>query len=157
MSFFYVKKNKFNKYISMSKKYWYAPHKKEAYGDDEINAVTQCLHDGWLAGFGPKSIEFEKRVSTLFGKKHGLFVNSGSSAILLGLHSLQLTAGDEVVTPACTFATSVAPIIQCGLTPVFCDVELGTYVSTPDQVCEKIFIRELYRLNLYNKLKKKVN
>ena len=118
----------------MSKKYWYAPHKKEAYGDDEINAVTQCLHDGWLAGFGPKSIEFEKRVSTLFGKKHGLFVNSGSSAILLGLHSLHLTAGDEVVTPACTFATSVAPIIQCGLIPVFCDVEIGTYVPSVEQI-----------------------
>jgi CDP-6-deoxy-D-xylo-4-hexulose-3-dehydrase len=122
----------------MSKKIWYAPNKKEAYGDAEIAAVLDCLNDGWLSGVGPKSVEFEKQVSTLFGKKVGLFVNSGSSAILLGLHALNLEPGAEVITPACTFATTLAPIIQCGLKPVFCDVEIGTYVPTPDQVCEKI-------------------
>jgi CDP-6-deoxy-D-xylo-4-hexulose-3-dehydrase len=121
-----------------SKKVWYAPNQKEAYGDAEINAVVDSLQDGWLAGFGPRSIEFEKQISLQFGKKYGLFVNSGSSAILLGLHALNLQPGDEVVTPACTFATTVAPIIQCGLTPVFCDVELGTYVPSVDQVMEKV-------------------
>ena len=122
----------------MAKKIWYAPNKKEAYGDAEIKAVVDCLNDGWLAGFGPRTIEFENRVSKLFGKKHGLFVNSGSSAILLGLNALNLEPGTEVITPACTFSTTLAPIIQCGLKPVFCDVEIGTYVPTPDQVCEKI-------------------
>ena len=121
-----------------SKKIWYAPNKKEAYGDAEIKAVVDCLNDGWLAGFGPKSVEFEQRVSALFGKKHGLFVNSGSSAIILGINALNLTKGDEVITPACTFSTTLAPVIQCGLKPVFCDVEVGTYVPTPEQVCEKI-------------------
>lgn len=120
------------------KKIWYAPNKKEAYGDAEINAVVDCLNDGWLSGFGPRTIEFENKVSELFGKKHGLFVNSGSSAILLGLNSLNLEPGSEVITPACTFSTTLAPIIQCGLKPVFCDVQLGTYVPAPDQVCEKI-------------------
>ena len=121
-----------------TKKIWYAPNKKEAYGDAEINAVVDCLNDGWLAGFGPKSIEFEQKISALFGKKHGLFVNSGSSAILLGLNALNLQPGDEIVTAACTFSTTLAPIIQCKLTPVFCDVQIGTYVSSVDQVCEKI-------------------
>lgn len=120
------------------KKIWYAPNKKESYGDLEISAVVECLNDGWLSGFGPKTIEFEEKVSELFSKKYGLFVNSGSSAILLGLKSLNLKPGDEIITPACTFSTSVAPIIQCGLIPVFCDVELGTYVPTPEQICEKI-------------------
>ena len=122
----------------MSKKVWYAPNQKEAYGSAEINAVIDCLNDGWLAGNGPKTIQFEQEVSKLFGKKYGLFVNSGSSAILLGLSALNLEKGSEVITPACTFATSVAPILQCGLKPVFCDVDLGTYVPSPDQVCEKI-------------------
>jgi CDP-6-deoxy-D-xylo-4-hexulose-3-dehydrase len=120
------------------KKIWYAPNKKEAYGDREIQAVVDCLNDGWLAGFGPRTIEFEKKVSELFAKKFGLFVNSGSSAILLGLNALNLAPGDEVITPACTFSTTLAPIIQCGLKPVFCDVEIGTYVPTAEQVCEKI-------------------
>ena len=121
-----------------NKKIWYAPNKKEAYGDLEIQAVIDCLNDGWLAGFGPRTVEFEEKVSALFSKKHGLFVNSGSSAILLGLNALNLENGDEVITPACTFSTTLAPIIQCGLKPVFCDVEIGTYVSTAEQVCEKI-------------------
>jgi len=121
-----------------SKKIWYAPNKKEAYGDAEIKAVVDCLNDGWLAGFGPRSVEFEQKVSALFGKKHGLFVNSGSSAIILGINALNLAKGDEVITPACTFSTTLAPVIQCGLSPVFCDVEVGTYVPTAEQVCAKI-------------------
>jgi len=124
--------------LSSQKKVWYAPNKKEAYGDAEIQAVVDCLNDGWLSGFGPRSIQFEKEVAELFSKQYGLFVNSGSSAIILGFNALNLERGSEVITAACTFSTTVAPIIQCGLKPVFCDVELGTYVSTPDQVCEKI-------------------
>lgn len=119
-------------------KIWYAPHQKQAYGDDEIKAVIDCLNDGWLAGFGPRTLQFEEKVSTLFGKKYGLFVNSGSSAILLGLKALGLPEGSEVITPACTFATTLAPIIQCGLKPIFCEVEIGTYVPSPEQVFSKI-------------------
>jgi len=122
----------------MQKKIWYAPNKKEAYGDLEIQAVVDCLNDGWLAGFGPRSVEFEQKVSALFAKKCGLFVNSGSSAILLGLNALNLQKEDEIITPACTFSTTLAPVIQCGLKPVFCDVEIGTYVPTAEQVCAKI-------------------
>lgn len=122
----------------MQKKIWYSPNKKEAYGDKEIQAVLDCLNDGWLAGFGPKTVEFEEKISKVFGKKYGLFVNSGSSAILLGLSALNLSKGSEVITPACTFSTTIAPIIQIGLKPIFCDVELGTYVPSVDQIYEKI-------------------
>jgi CDP-6-deoxy-D-xylo-4-hexulose-3-dehydrase len=54
------------------------------------------------------------------------------------LNALNLSSGDEVITPACTFSTTLAPVIQCGLKPIFCDVEIGTYVPTAEQVCEKI-------------------
>ena len=119
----------------MSKKVWYAPNQFEAYGEEEIQAVTECLRAGWLAGFGPRTMEFEQKVASRFGKKHGLFVNSGSSAILLGLCALVLEPGDEVVTPACGFATTVAPIIQVGATPVFCDVQSGgRYVPSVENI-----------------------
>ena len=118
----------------MDEKIWYAPNKFQAYGEEEINAVVSCLRDGWLAGFGPRTIEFEERVSRYFGKRHGLFVNSGSSAILAGLASLDLPPGCDVVTAACGFSTTVAPIMQLGLNPVFCDVDTTTYVPTPEQV-----------------------
>lgn len=124
--------------MSDRKKVWYAPNKKEAYGDAEIQAVIDCLNDGWLAGFGPKTVKFEEEVSKAFGKKYGLFVNSGSSAILLGLSALELEPGTEIITPACTFSTTLAPIIQIGCVPIFCDVEICTYVPSVESVIEKI-------------------
>jgi CDP-6-deoxy-D-xylo-4-hexulose-3-dehydrase len=118
----------------MSKKVWYAPNRFESYGEEEIKAVESCLRDGWLAGFGDRTVQFEQRCSEIFGKRHGLFVNSGSSAILLGLCALNLPEGSLIVTPACGFSTTVAPIVQLGLVPVFCDVGLNTYVPTVEQL-----------------------
>jgi len=120
------------------KKIWYAPNGFEAYGDEEIEAVNRCLKEGWLAGNGKYTTQFEREVSAYFGKKFGLFVNSGSSACLLALASLNLPKGSEVITPACTFSTTVAPIIQMELKPVFCDVELTTYVPSVVDVLAKI-------------------
>jgi len=120
------------------KKIWYAPNKFESYGEEEIQAVVECLRSGWLAGFGPKSIEFEEKVAKHFGKKYGVFVNSGSSACLLALASLLLSKGTKVITPACTFSTTLAPIIQLGLVPVFVDVDLDTYVANVDEVLAAI-------------------
>ena len=112
------------------KKVWYAPNKFESYGEEEIKAVEACLRDGWLAGFGPRSIEFEKKIAKRFGKKYGVFVNSGSSACLLALAALDLPKGCKIITPACTFSTTLAPIIQLGYKPVFIDVNLTSYVPT---------------------------
>jgi len=116
------------------KKVWYAPNKLEAYGEEEIKAVEQCLRDGWLAGFGPRSIEFEEKIAKEFGKKFGVFVNSGSSACLLAVASLDLPKGSKIITPACTFSTTLAPIIQLGYNPVFVDVGLSDYVADIEQV-----------------------
>ena len=118
----------------MIKKIWYAPNGLEAYGEDEIKAVELCLRDGWLAGFGKYTIEFEEKVAAFFGKKYGLFVNSGSSANMLALCSLELPKGSEILTPACTFSTTVAPILQLGLKPRFIDVEVDTYVPSVESV-----------------------
>ena len=120
------------------KKVWYAPNKFEAYGEEEIKAVEACLRDGWLAGFGPRTVEFEEKIAKHFGKKYGVFVNSGSSACLLALASLQLPKGTKVVTPACTFSTTLAPIIQLGLVPVFVDVDLTTYCANTEEVLAAI-------------------
>jgi CDP-6-deoxy-D-xylo-4-hexulose-3-dehydrase len=121
-----------------NKKVWYAPNGFEAYGEEEIKAVEDCLRDGWLAGFGERSIQFEQQVSSMFGKKSGVFVNSGSSACLLAIASLDLPKGSEIVTPACTFSTTVAPMIQLGYKPVFCDIDLTSYVPPVDAVINKI-------------------
>jgi len=121
-----------------TKKIWYAPNGFEAYGEEEIKAVEECLRGGWLAGFGKYTIEFEEKLASYFGKKYGLFVNSGSSACLLALAALNLPKDSHIITPACTFSTTVAPIIQLGYKPIFCDVEINTYVPSVIQVIEKI-------------------
>jgi CDP-6-deoxy-D-xylo-4-hexulose-3-dehydrase len=120
------------------KKVWYAPYKFESYGEEEIKAVEESLRSGWLGGQGPKSVEFEKAIAKRFGKKFGVFVNSGSSACLLALAALDLLKGSKVITPACTFSTTLAPIIQLGYVPVFVDVGLTDYVADIDEVLSNI-------------------
>jgi len=105
---------------------WYAPNTKDAYGEKEIQAVLRSLRAGWLT-LGLLGRKFENRIAGLFGKKYGLFVNSGSSANLLALAIMNFPKGSEIITPACNFNTTVAPIVQLGLTPVFVDVGLGNY------------------------------
>lgn len=80
---------------------------------------------------GPKVVEFEKKWSAWLGVKHSLFVSSGSTANFLLIAAIKelynLQNGDKVLLPACTWVTSVAPIIQLGLTPIFCDISLSNY------------------------------
>ena len=120
------------------KKIWYAPYKFESYGEEEIKAVEESLRSGWLGGQGPKSVEFEEAIAKRFGKKHGVFVNSGSSACLLAIAALDLPKGSKIITPACTFATTLAPIIQLGYEPIFVDVGLTDYVADIDQIIQAI-------------------
>jgi CDP-6-deoxy-D-xylo-4-hexulose-3-dehydrase len=120
------------------KKIWYAPYKFESYGEEEIKAVEECLRSGWLGGQGPKSVEFEKQIAKQFGKKYGVFVNSGSSACLLSIASLDLPKQCKIITPACTFSTTLAPIIQLGHIPIFVDVDLTSYCAIVDDIIDVI-------------------
>lgn len=102
-------------------------------GDELINLVDASLDFHLTAG--RYTAEFERRFSQIMGKKHTLLVNSGSSANLLAVAALtspqlgerRLRPGDEVITVAAGFPTTVNPLIQHGLIPVFVDVELPTY------------------------------
>ena len=120
------------------KKIWYAPHKFESYGEEEIQAVIESLRDGWLAGFGPRTVEFEEKIAETFGKKYGVFVNSGSSACLLALAALDLPKGSKVVTPALTFSTTLAPILQLGYEPIFIDSNVTSYVPDVEDILDAI-------------------
>lgn len=103
------------------------------YGDEEKQAVMRSMDNKWLAS-GPLVKEFEAKVAKLFGKKYGIAVNSGSSADLLAIQSLHLPAGAEVITPACTFSTTVSSIIHNNLVPVFVDTVIGRYTINEDLV-----------------------
>lgn len=108
------------------------PYGYSVHGQEEIDAVVSVLKGN--TALGDKTKEFEAKVAKMFGKKYGVMVNSGSSANLLAFEILDLPKGSEVITPVLTFATTVAPIIQKGLVPVFVDVEPHTYLADLNQV-----------------------
>ena len=110
------------------------PYCLAVYGKEEISAVNRVLANPVQLAPGHHVALFEKRIAKLFGKDHGVMVNSGSSANLMAVELLDLPAGAEVITPALTFATTVAPILQKRLAPVFTDVEEGSYVMNVDQI-----------------------
>lgn len=96
--------------------------------DEEIDAVMAVLRGGPTAlRIGRNVKEMERLVAASFGKRRGVMVNSGSSALYLAVELLGLEPGDEIITAAVTFSTDVAPMIRAGLVPVFVDVEADTY------------------------------
>lgn len=94
----------------------------------EIAAVVEVLRGGPTAlRIGRNVKRMEQLVAEAFGKRRGVMVNSGSSALYLAVELLALEPGDEIVTAAVTFSTDVAPMVRAGLVPVFVDVEPDTY------------------------------
>ena len=83
---------------------------KNVYGKDEINAVINQLRKTTQMGLSVST--FEKKISKYFGKKYGLMVNSGSSAITLALEAINLKKGDEVIVPCLNFGTALSAMIK---------------------------------------------
>lgn len=119
------------------------PVSGRVYGYEEIQNVVEAALDFWLTT-GRFADQFEAELARLFGLNHAILVNSGSSANLLALSCLtspklekkRLCPGDEVITVATGFPTTVNPILQNGLVPVFLDVSLPTYNVNTDQLEE---------------------
>ena len=111
---------------------------------DYVSLVEASL-DGWLTA-GRFHTEFQRRLAQYVGVRNSVFVNSGSSANLVALSALTspklgkraLQPGDEVLTVAAGFPTTVNPIIQNGLRPVLVDVEIGTYDAVAEQLREAV-------------------
>ena len=108
---------------------------KAVYDNKEINAAINVLRNHSLTLIdGPHVKKLEKTVAKIFGKKYGLMVNSGSSANLLALSSFRFKKGGEVITPALTFSTTIAPIYQLGLIPHFIGALENKFLADPDQI-----------------------
>jgi CDP-6-deoxy-D-xylo-4-hexulose-3-dehydrase len=122
---------------SRSRKPIRIPYALAVHGEAELRAVVSLLRERRTI-LGPMTRKFEQQIARLFGKKHGVMVNSGSSANLLALEVLGLPEGSEVITPMLTFSTTVAPILQKRLIPAFVDVRPGTYLVDLDQVHDLI-------------------
>lgn len=111
-------------------------YNKAIYGVAEKRAVLKSLDSDWLSN-GYSTLEFEKRFAKWWGIKYALTTNSGSSANLIALQSLNLPKGSEVITPAGgAFPTTIAPLIYLGLIPVFVDIN-GLTID-PDEIVKAI-------------------
>jgi CDP-6-deoxy-D-xylo-4-hexulose-3-dehydrase len=109
------------------------PYALSVHGRQEADAVVRVIQEHKTA-LGANTERFERGVAKLFGRRFGVMVNSGSSANLLAFELLNLPEGAEVITPLLTFATTVAPIVQKRLVPVFVDVERGTYLPSAAEI-----------------------
>ena len=110
------------------------PYAGRVFTEDEVEAAVGSTLDFWLT-LGPEGEAFEKELAAFLGVKHSLLVNSGSSANLIALSALtthklpphrRIQPGDEVITAAAGFPTTVTPILQQGAVPVFVDNDPAT-------------------------------
>jgi CDP-6-deoxy-D-xylo-4-hexulose-3-dehydrase len=117
------------------------PATGKVFGTPELESAVRASLDFWLTA-GPYTEEFESKLAKIVGMRNALMVNSGSSANLLAISSLTspkhgentLKPGDEVITVAAGFPTTVTPILQNGLIPVYVDIDLSTYVANDDAI-----------------------
>jgi len=117
------------------------PYAGRVFTEDEVVAAVGSTLDFWLT-LGPEGDAFEHELGSLLGVKRSILVNSGSSANLLALSALtspnlgerQLRPGDEVITVAAGFPTTVAPILQIGCVPVFIDNDPSTLNGHVEQL-----------------------
>ena len=114
------------------------------FGEEEMRNLVDSALDFWLT-LGPYGDLFEERMRRFFDARDFVFVNSGSTANLTAILTLMsqqlnrpLAAGDEVITPAITFPTTLTPLVHSGMVPVFVDCRLGTYNIDPDLIEEAV-------------------
>jgi CDP-6-deoxy-D-xylo-4-hexulose-3-dehydrase len=117
------------------------PYAGRVYDDKEMISLVDASLDFWLTA-GRYAKQFEAEFIKFLGVKHCILTNSGSSANLLAISALtspklgekRLKPGNEVITVAAAFPTTVNPIIQNNLVPVFLDVDIGTYNILADKI-----------------------
>ncbi|MDD5558281.1 lipopolysaccharide biosynthesis protein RfbH [Candidatus Methylomirabilis sp.] len=117
------------------------PPSGKVIGARELQCLVDASLDGWLTS-GRFNDAFERRLAAFLGVRHVLTTNSGSSANLLALSALTsprleeraIRSGDEVITVAAGFPTTVNPILLHGAVPVFVDVHISTYNIDPEQI-----------------------
>lgn len=120
------------------------PYAGRVYDENEVVNLVEAALDFWLT-LGPYGDRFERALASYVGMHDAVLVNSGSSANLLAVAALTshllprpIRPGDEIITTACGFPTTLNPILQCGCVPVFVDVDLDTLNPRPEWVADAV-------------------
>ncbi|NIM19611.1 MAG: aminotransferase class I/II-fold pyridoxal phosphate-dependent enzyme [Candidatus Latescibacteria bacterium] len=115
----------------------FLPFYRAPIDDEDIECVAETLRSGWLT-VGPKTEEFEAAIESYLGVKHAIVLSSCSEAMFLALKALGVGPGDEVITSALTFASTVHAIIHTGAIPVLTDIEEETFGPSPAEIKKRI-------------------
>jgi perosamine synthetase len=102
------------------------PVQRPFLGSEELQAVERVFESRWL-GLGAFTQEFERELRTFLGVEHAVAVSSGTAALHIALDILDLKPEDEVLVPTLTFVATAQAVVMAGATPVFCDVDAGTF------------------------------
>lgn len=121
------------------------PYAGRVFDEDELAAAVEASLEFWLTE-GRFARTFEERLTAFHGLSHAILVNSGSSANLVAVATLMsprlgtdaMRPGDEVITVAAAFPTTVAAIVQNQLIPVFVDVDIGQYNAIPQRIAQAV-------------------
>ncbi|MHB8565676.1 MAG: DegT/DnrJ/EryC1/StrS family aminotransferase [Nitrososphaerales archaeon] len=119
------------------------PYSGVVYDEKEVNSALEALYDSFVSGWfalAKNGKQFEGKFCKKFGFKYCVLTNSGSSANLLSIaalmHLRKLHAGDEILTPATTFPTTVNPLLLYGLRPVLIDIDLPSFTISVEKLRE---------------------
>ncbi len=115
----------------------FLPFSKPSIGDKEITGVVKCLKSNWITT-GPVCKEFEDKFCKLTGASHAVSLSSATAGMHLVLLAMGVGAGDEIITPSMTFASTVNMISMLGARPVFVDIHRDTLNINADLLEEKI-------------------
>jgi perosamine synthetase len=124
-----LKKNKMKNFI---------PVNEPLLDGNEKKYLIECINSGWISSDGPFVKRFEKEFASRMGRKYGIAVTNGTSAIDAAIESLQIKKGDEVILPAFTIISCVLQIVRSGAIPVLVDVDPLTWNMDISQIEDKI-------------------
>ncbi len=100
--------------------------------------LVRCIESGWISSEGPAVQEFEQKIAARVGRRHGIAVSNGSTALELAVRILRLPEGSEVIMPAFTIISCAAAIVRAGLVPVLVDADPDTWNMDVSKIADRL-------------------
>jgi perosamine synthetase len=116
----------------------FVPVNEPLLNGNEKKYLGQCIDTGWISSDGPFIREFEEKVASRLGRRHGIAVSNGSVALEVAMAILGIGAGDEVILPAHTIISCASAVVRAGAVPVLVDSDLGTWNMRVDEIAARI-------------------
>ena len=114
------------------------PVNQPLFSGNEKKYLMECIDTGWISSEGPFIEKFEKGISSVVSRKHGIAVTNGTAALEVSIAALDIGPGDEVILPTFTIISCISQIIRSGATPILVDVDPFTWNMNADDVINKI-------------------